>query len=88
MKYRFNLTKKETTMEVTIVQNMPIPKATNGRGGAGSKYDAILEQASVGDCIQFKGINHQRYFCKLLKRRGHMAATRKHNGLYCVWITA
>ena len=75
-------------MEVTIVQNMPIPRALNGRNNSGSRYDAVLKQAGVGDCIQFKEKGQQTYFCGLLRRRGISATTRKHNGLYCVWITA
>ena len=73
-------------MEVTIVKGIPIPRARNGYGG-GSKYDAVLEQASVGDCIQFKEKAHQAYFRGLLRRRGVSATTRKHDGMYCVWIT-
>ena len=75
-------------MEVTIVKDMPIPRALNGRNGSGSRYDAVLKQASVGDCIQFKEKGQQSYFCRLLRRRGISATTRKHNGLYCVWMTA
>ena len=75
-------------MEVTIVKDMPIPRALNGRNGSGSRYDAVLKQASVGDCIQFKEKGQQTYFWGLLRRRGISATTRKHNGLYCVWITA
>ena len=41
-------------MEVTIVQNMPIPRAKNGRAGSGSRYNAIIDQVSAGDCVQFK----------------------------------
>ena len=73
-------------MEVTIVQNMPIPKATNGRPGSVSKYNSILDQMSVGDCVQFKEKGQQSYFRGLLRRRGIPATTRKHNGMYCVWI--
>ena len=75
-------------MEITIVQGLPVPRAKNGRGGAGSKYDAVLDQISVGDCVQFGASNNQRYFYKLLKLRGRKGATRKHDGMYCVWITA
>lgn len=73
-------------MEVTIVQNMPIPKATKGREGSGSKYNTILDQMSVGDCAQFKKKGQQSYFRKILRRRGIPATTRKHDGMYCVWI--
>ena len=73
-------------MEVTIVQNMPIPKATNGRAGGVSKYNTILDQMSVGDCVQFKKKGHQSYFRKILRGRGIAATTRKHDGMYCVWI--
>ena len=73
-------------MEVTIVQNMPIPKATNGRAGSVSKYNSILDQMSVGDCVQFKKKGQQSYFRGLLRRNGIPATTRKHNGMYCVWI--
>ena len=75
-------------MEVTIVQNMPIPKATNGKAGSGSKYNAILDQMSVGDCVQFKKKGQQSYFRGILRRRGIPATTRKYDGMYCVWITA
>ena len=57
-------------MEVTIVQNMPIPKATNGRAGSVSKYNSILDQMSVGDCVQFKKKGQQSYFRGLLSRKG------------------
>lgn len=68
-------------MEVTIVQNMPIPKATNGRAGSVSKYNSILDQMSVGDCVQFKKKGQQSYFRGLLRRKGIPATTRKHNGM-------
>ena len=75
-------------MEITIVQNMPIPRAKNGRAGSGSRYNAIIDQVSAGDCVQFKERGQQRYFWGLLRRRGVSSTTRKHDGMYCVWITA
>jgi len=73
-------------MSYTIIKGMERPEPKKlGFFNKGSKFDTVLAELDVGDCVKFDHSKEANYFAKVLKDREMKGSVRKIENTYYVW---
>ena len=75
-------------MSYTIIKGLELPEHKIGNFNKGSKFDKVIADLSIDDCVKFENKKEAYYFAKVLKDREMKGALRTIEGAYYVWRIA
>ena len=76
-------------MSYTIIKGMERPEAKRlGSFKRGGKFDAILADLDIDDCVKFEDNKEANYFAKVLRDKEMKGSIRKIENTYYVWRIA
>mgnify|MGYP001132878824 CR=1 FL=1 len=73
-------------MSFTIIKGMELPEVKRqGFFKRGSKFDTVLADLNIGDCVKFDCQKEANYFAKVLRDKEKKGSVRKIENSFYVW---